>query len=248
MATTSTSLTIGGVHGPIAATSWPGDGRPVVAVHGVNGSADAWSAVAVGLGGSRPMMALDLRGRGRSPATGPWGVSAHADDVTAALSDLGEPATVVGHSFGAHIAAIVARRWPDLVADLVLVDGGPPRTVPPDSTTDRLIAEALANILPRLADLPFPVSSTAVEADFASMVVDDESITSLTATTQPLHLVRAGHGVMPGTPPIIDDGVVAEIRRHRDLTDDVVDDATHFSLLTDHVAAVVAALTTEADR
>lgn len=235
-------------NGVVSCSAWPGDGSAAVLLHGVNGSATSWSTIAGLVAGRRRLIAIDLRGRGHSPAEGPWGVGAHAADVVEVLTALAQtgdvegPVTLVGHSFGAHVAAAAARRAPVMVAELLLVDGGPPRRIPADGDADTVVDGALANILPHLDGLPFPVSAEAVAADFASMVLDEESTGSLAATDQPLTMIGAGHGVAPGLPPIIDDDALAELTTARPVTWQRIDDATHFSLLGDDAGAVIDAL------
>ncbi|MEM9891456.1 MAG: alpha/beta fold hydrolase [Actinomycetota bacterium] len=220
---------------------------PALLVHGVNGSTASWATVVGEIAGRRPLLAIDLRGRGSSSHDGPWGVGAHADDLVAAIDTLagatGEPISLVGHSFGAHVVACAALRADDeLVADLLLIDGGPPRRIPDDGGADAVIDGALGNILPQLDGLPFPVSVEAVAADFASMVVDADATESLAATSHPLTLIRAEHGVAPGLPPIIDDGVLAALEERRPVLSTVIEGATHFSLLAEHANAVTSAL------
>ena len=112
--------------GSLRVQAWPGAGTPVLAVHGITSSSMSWPLLAQGLDG--PLLAPDLRGRGRSNRLpGPYGMGTHADDCAAvvrALSD--EPVVVVGHSMGGFVATVLAARHPDLVRALVLVDGGLP--------------------------------------------------------------------------------------------------------------------------
>lgn len=230
--------TIDGPHGSLHVHVWPGAGTPLVAVHGVDGSHRSWSSVAEALGGERPLVVPDLRGRGRSSTSGPFGVGAHADDIAvvidAALDTFPAAggAVVLAHSFGCHIAARVAVTHPQLVDSLLLVDGGPPRVVPDGMTAEEVVAGALANILPNLDTKPHAVSAAAVEDDFNSMVLDPIGSMSLHAVTVPVHLVRAELGVAPGMPPVVPDRVVADvIRAGVDLTHEVVPEATHFSIL-----------------
>lgn len=245
------AFTVTTAHGPLHCSAWAGDGPPAVLIHGVNGSSTSWARLAELTAGRRQLVAIDLRGRGGSPAEGPWGVGAHADDVAEALGGIverldlpatGTALTLVGHSFGAHVAACAARRAPERVADLVLIDGGPPRSIPAVGGAEAVIEGALGNILPHLDDLPFPVSAEAVAADFRSMVIDEDATASLAATTQPLLLIRAGHGVAPGVPPIIDDDTLAELVARRPVTSRLIADATHFSLLGDHAEHTVDAI------
>jgi pimeloyl-ACP methyl ester carboxylesterase len=75
-------------------------------------------------------LAPDLRGRGGSADLGaPLGLDAHVSDVAAVLLEHARaPVVLVGHSWGAAVALVVAHRHPELVRSLVLVDGGlPPR-------------------------------------------------------------------------------------------------------------------------
>ena len=153
--------------GDLAALYWAADapGAPlVVLVHGITGNAMVWGPVAAELAGECEVVAVDLRGRGRSAGLpSPYGLSAHAADLAALLErfgaddDGGADATVlVGHSMGGFVAALatsgIAR---DLVHGLVLVDGGLPFAVPPAADTDGMLAAFLGSSLARL-DETFP--------------------------------------------------------------------------------------------
>ena len=112
--------------GSLRVATWPGTGTPVLAIHGITSSSRSWPLLAQHL--DQPVVAPDLRGRGRSnQLPGPVGLLAHADDCAAALRTVTtEPAVVVGHSMGGFVATVLAARHPDLVRALVLVDGGLP--------------------------------------------------------------------------------------------------------------------------
>ena len=127
---------------------WGAPGGPVVlAVHGITASHRSWGQLARALPEVR-LLAPDLRGRGGSrDLPGPWGTTSHADDLAAVLRELGDgPALVVGHSMGAFVSVVLARRHPDLVSSLVLVDGGIPVEVPehlaPEEVGDALLGPA----------------------------------------------------------------------------------------------------------
>lgn len=124
-----------GVWEPTAPPATGPDGAPlptVVLVHGITASHRAWPAVVSALPGRR-VVAPDLRGRGRSNTLpGPYGMAAHADDVAAVIGALAAgPVVVVGHSMGGFVSLVLTHRHPDLVARLVLVDGGLPIPLPP---------------------------------------------------------------------------------------------------------------------
>ena len=246
MALTAGSNTIDGPHGGLHIHVWPaataeGD-RPIVAVHGVDGSHQSWGGVAEALAGRRTLIAVDLRGRGSSSHEGPFGVTAHAEDLAAVLDAAGlDGVTLLGHSFGGHVVARLAADRPAGLAGVVLVDGGPPRLVPEGMTPEALVAGALSNIVPNLGSKPYPVTSDAVEADFASMVIDPAAARALFDVTIPVHLLRAEFGVAPGLPPVVPDVVVAELEAAGlTLVHEVVRDVTHFSILGD--PALIAAL------
>lgn len=130
--------------GSLAVAAW-GDPAPagevVVGVHGLTGNALVWAGVAGLLDGDPPLVAPDLRGRGRSrDLPGPHGLSAHVDDLVAVIGALGcERVALVGHGLGAHVAALLADRHPERVTRAVLVD--PDAAAPADLLT-RLTAVA----------------------------------------------------------------------------------------------------------
>ena len=105
---------------------WPGRGSPLVALHGLTASYVTFVGIAERLAGRRALFALDLRGRGRSDKPpSPYGMTQHAADVGAAMRsmDLG-PSVILGHSMGGFVATALAEQAPELVAGLVLLDGG----------------------------------------------------------------------------------------------------------------------------
>ncbi|MFN2568770.1 MAG: alpha/beta fold hydrolase [Candidatus Dormibacteria bacterium] len=101
-------------HGP--------SGRPIVLLHGLGGSQSIWGAGYDCLGDQHRVIAVDLLGCGMSPhpRTG-YTLANHADAVASTLSDVGvgEPAVVVGHSFGALVALRLALSHPQLVAGVL---------------------------------------------------------------------------------------------------------------------------------
>lgn len=138
----------------IGAIRWGGrpDAPVAIALHGITANAWSWAAVARHVAGRATLVAVDLRGRGTShDAPGPFGMRTHADDVAAVAAFLDVPRVVIaGHSMGAYVALTVAHRHPDLVHRLVLVDGGPPLTVPdgvaPEQAIDAIVGPAIARL------------------------------------------------------------------------------------------------------
>lgn len=109
----------------LAARSFPGDGRPVLLVHGLSSNARLWDAVAGHLAG-HPVVAVDLRGHGLSakvPDVEPDATLAAAHDLAAVCDDLGWTAPVVaGQSWGGNVVLQLAADRP--LHAVALVDGG----------------------------------------------------------------------------------------------------------------------------
>jgi len=182
--------------GELAALYWGADapGAPlVVLVHGITGNAAVWGKVAAALAGGCEVVAPDLRGRAGSAALpGPYGLSAHAADVTALLRHFGadgeagaDSTVLVGHSMGGFVATLAtAGSARDLVHGLVLVDGGLPFAVPPAADTDAMLAAFLGSSLDRL-DRTFPdrdaVSSLWREHPAVGPWVDDPAVAGFLA-------------------------------------------------------------------
>jgi 3-oxoadipate enol-lactonase len=98
-----------------------GDGPTVLCLHGQPGSKEDFSSVAELLVPSFRVLIPDRFGYGRSVGPARTMVE-QADAYVALLADLGAmPSIVVGHSFGAGIALLMAARHPTAVRGLVLV-------------------------------------------------------------------------------------------------------------------------------
>jgi 3-oxoadipate enol-lactonase len=102
-----------------------GEGPPIVLVHGLGGTLHAWYGVTEILSLHHHVVAMDLRGHGRSSAgAGSFSIQQFADDVHALIAALELPAvTLVGHSLGTLVAQQVAATRPEAVDNLVLVGG-----------------------------------------------------------------------------------------------------------------------------
>ena len=103
-----------------------GQGDPVVLMHGLTRSLEDWIGIGDSLALTHRVIALDLRGFGKSTRfsdPGRFG-TAFADDVVRLLDHLRiSRAHLAGHSLGAVIAATVARLHPDRVSSLSLIAG-----------------------------------------------------------------------------------------------------------------------------
>ena len=129
----------------------------LLAAHGITGSHRTWLPIARQLGDAVTLLAPDLRGRGQSSGLGgPYGMSAHAQDLVAVLDHVGvERAVVAGHSMGGYVVARFAADAPDRTAGAALLDGGLPLPRPPDVEPDVLLALVLGPSMARL-EMTFP--------------------------------------------------------------------------------------------
>lgn len=109
--------------GPVHYLDFGGSGPALVCVHGLSGSALNWMAVAPAFAERYRVLAVDLRGFGRTPL----GPGSRLRD-NRRLLDLflrrvaGGRAVVVGNSMGGLLAVLQAAAAPDTVSRLVLVD------------------------------------------------------------------------------------------------------------------------------
>jgi pimeloyl-ACP methyl ester carboxylesterase len=126
-------------------------GPTVIGIPGLSSNSRAFDALARRLAADgRCVVALDLRGRGRSDVTGAgtYGWPSHAQDVLAAAAALGaDPVDLVGHSMGAFVAMQAAAMAPVRVRRIVLIDAaGPPEEASLDLI--RRAVERLGAVLP----------------------------------------------------------------------------------------------------
>ncbi len=115
----------------------------LVLLHGFGASTFTWHAVAEELSGTLPVVAFDRPGFGLTgrplewSGPDPYSPDTQADLTIALMDELGiERAVLVGHSAGGTVAALVAARYPDRIAGVVLEDpaiyaGGAPAFLAP---------------------------------------------------------------------------------------------------------------------
>ena len=102
-----------------------GNGPPIVLVHGTADDHTAWDLVAPRLAMRFEVYAVDRRGRGASPWSGPvYAIEQEFDDIAAVVDSTGTPTWLVGHGYGADIAIGAALRTRNL-AGLVLYEPAP---------------------------------------------------------------------------------------------------------------------------
>ena len=185
-----------------------GPGAPLVlAIHGITSTSRTWLAVARALDDRAALLAVDLRGRGRSSGLpGPCGLDVHVRDMIAVLDDAGlERAVVVGHSLGAYIASRLATRHSDRVSRLVLVDGGLSIPESEGADPDEFIARFLGPTFERLA-----MTFTDVAA-YQDWWARHPAVANADVERSDLD-AYAAHDLV-GTPPRLHSGITAEVVR-----------------------------------
>jgi pimeloyl-ACP methyl ester carboxylesterase len=107
----------------------PSPRLPVLCLPGLSRTAEDFTTLAAALAKERRVLALDLRGRGRSgydrdPAN--YKIAVETDDVIAVMTALAVgPAVFVGTSRGGLVTMTLATKRADLLAGVVLNDIGP---------------------------------------------------------------------------------------------------------------------------
>jgi lipase len=99
---------------------------PLVCVHGVTGHGERFRRLAEERLTGLHVMAVDVRGHGRSGYEPPWNLETHVGDL---LETVEGRAVWLGFSFGGRLVAELARRHPDRVERLILLD--PALELPP---------------------------------------------------------------------------------------------------------------------
>jgi pimeloyl-ACP methyl ester carboxylesterase len=138
-----------------------GDGRPVVLVHGLGGSARWWRATAAELAREHRVIVPDLPGFGYGLGGRPFGLGDAPLVLGGLLERLGhEDAALVGHSFGAMACLGVAAAEPARVRRLVMI-------APPVRTASPRMAGNVLPVLRTLLRLP-PAAAVTVASDIAT--------------------------------------------------------------------------------
>jgi len=119
-----TEKTFDGTAVRISYAEGPGDGPPLVLLHGFGCWWQTWLHLIPGFCLRWHVYAVDLPGHGKSgPSKTGYGRAGYASHVAEFLrAVVGEPAVLVGNSLGAVISAIVAADSPELAKAVILED------------------------------------------------------------------------------------------------------------------------------
>lgn len=103
---------------------WPGPGPTALLVHGTSFCADMWTPLAASLASQWRVLAVDLRGHGRSAKPeGVYSWEVFAEDLLGLADVLGlRDMFIIGHSVGAIATMRAAAERPGLGRGLVLVE------------------------------------------------------------------------------------------------------------------------------
>ena len=120
-----------------------GEGKPVLVMHGVFGSADNWQTVGKELAAKYKVYLIDLRNHGLSPHDDAMNYLVMSDDLRELCeNEQIDTCQVVGHSMGGKVAMYFACRFPQLVEQLVVVDIAPRYYVPHHQTIFKAFSAA----------------------------------------------------------------------------------------------------------
>lgn len=106
-----------------------GSGPPLLLIHGTTADHRRWSGISPGLEQHFTVYAMDRRGRGASADAPGYAIVREAEDVATVLEHIGEPAFVLGHSYGAA-CALESALLTDKIRRLVLYEPPIPTGVP----------------------------------------------------------------------------------------------------------------------
>jgi pimeloyl-ACP methyl ester carboxylesterase len=104
---------------------WPGEGTPMVLLHGVSNNALWWDTLARSFAGRR-VIAFDMPGHGQTGSCADFTLDALAAAVTDATRQVFDGKVIWGgHSWGGKLAPRIAARYPELTAGLLLIEPAP---------------------------------------------------------------------------------------------------------------------------
>ena len=125
-----------------------GEGEPLVMVHGLGANSSLWAHQVKPFSERFRVIALDLRGFGRSskpPHAGDYSIELMTDDVIGVCQALDLLSVhFLGASMGGFIAQTIALKAPDLIRSVMLCHTGSEQAIPADVLAERL--EALEKI------------------------------------------------------------------------------------------------------
>jgi esterase len=100
-----------------------GQGKPLILLHGLFGSADNWGSIAKHFSQYYQVISVDLRNHGRSPHSESQTYTDMAEDLIELCDALNlDTIDLLGHSLGGKVAMQFATQYPERVDRLIVVD------------------------------------------------------------------------------------------------------------------------------
>jgi pimeloyl-ACP methyl ester carboxylesterase len=165
----------------LAARAW-GDAAnpPMLALHGWLDNAGSFDRLAPLLADRWYVVALDLKGHGRSAhlESGWYHYVDYFDDLRAVLDHFGwERAAWLGHSLGGTLASLFAALYPERVGTLLLIEALGPLTITPEQSLDQLRRglDERAAFASRRPLRVFPDIERAIEVRMAASALSHEA-------------------------------------------------------------------------
>lgn len=138
-----------------------GPGTPLLLVHGFPLNLEMWRPQIDALGATRRIIAPDLKGAGESEGpddAGAYTMDSYADELRGLLDELDvDKVVLAGLSMGGYVAFAFLRKYPEMVAGLVLADtraeADPPEGVEKRSAQQKQVAaEGTAGLIEGLTN------------------------------------------------------------------------------------------------
>ena len=103
-----------------------GEGAPLIIVHGLYGASDNWVSIGRRLAENFEVFLIDQRNHGRSPHSPEHNYDLMVDDLYEFVEKLNiEKAILLGHSMGGKTVMHFAKRYPERVSALIVLDIAP---------------------------------------------------------------------------------------------------------------------------
>lgn len=171
-----------------------GDGEVVLCIHGFPFNRSMWDEARMALASRYRVLSPDLRGFGESSGSDSWTLDDQANDLIELLDRLGiDRAAVLGLSMGGYIALNLARRYPERLWAMVLIDT--------KATSDNYEAKQnrLKTAETALREGAAPIAAQMLPKLLSPANAEDqrlvERLNSMMLTTNPKTIANAAHAM-----------------------------------------------------
>ena len=139
-----------------------GIGPPLFILHGLYGASDNWVTIARTLSDSFTVFLPDQRNHGQSPHSDIHDYDSMSEDLFELTEELKiKKFFLAGHSMGGKVAANFAKKWPEKINSLVIIDISPFRSSDPEKKFYKEHKQILESLL--TIDLSIVRSRTEVD-------------------------------------------------------------------------------------